>query len=69
MANDTRVLFCLIQGETQLFKVTVSTGEDIYFLKKGIQERRKNRALCNVDARDLVLWKVSHFRHNYPVCS
>ena len=69
MANDTRVLFCLIQGETNPFRVTVSTGQGIFFLKEVIQEERKNRALRDVDAVDLVLWKVRHFHCNYPVCS
>ena len=69
MANDTRVLFCLIQGDTNIFRVTVSTGEDIGVLKEVIQEKRKNNALRDVDAADLVLWTVSHFLRNYPVCS
>jgi len=67
MANDTRVLFCLIEGDTNLFEVTVSTGESICFLKEVIQEKRKNRLLRDVDAADLVLWKVSRFSRNYPV--
>ena len=69
MANDTRVLFCLIQGETDPFEVTVSTSKSISSLKGVIQEKCKNVALRDVDAADLVLWKVSHFLRNYPVCS
>ena len=69
MANDTRVLFCLIEGDTNPFEVTVSTGKSISFLKEVIQEKRKNGPLRDVDAADLVLWKVSRFSRNYPVCS
>jgi len=69
MANDTRVLFCLIQGDSNPFEVTVSTGKSISFLKEVIQEKRKNGPLRDVDAADLVLWKVSRFSRNYPVCS
>jgi hypothetical protein len=68
MANDTRVLFCLIEGETNPFEVTVSTGKSIYFLKNVIWEECKNSPL-RFSARDLVLWKVSRFSRNYPVCS
>jgi hypothetical protein len=69
MANDTRVLFCLIEGDTNLFEVTVSTGKSISFLKEVIQEKRKYGPLRDVDAAGLVLWKVSRFSCNYPVCS
>ena len=69
MANDTRALFCLIQGDTNIFEVTVSTGKSISFLKEVIQKKRKNGALRDVDAADLVLWKVSRFSRNHPVCS
>ena len=64
MANDTRVLFCLIEGDTNPFEVTVSTDKSISFLKKVIWEECKNGY-----ARDLVLWKVSRSSRNYPVCS
>jgi Crinkler effector protein N-terminal domain len=69
MADDTRVLFCLIERDAKLFQVTVSTGESIAFLKKVIWEEGKNGPLRDVDAADLVLWKVSRFSRNYPVFS
>lgn len=65
MANDTCSLFCLIEGDTNPFQVTVSAGQSIYFLKEVILEQ----AFRDVDAVDLVLWKVSRFSRNYPVCS
>ena len=69
MANDTRVLFCQIEGDTNPFEVTVPTGKSISFLKKVIWEECKYGALRDVDAAGLVLWMVSRFSHNYPVCS
>jgi len=68
MENDTRVLFCLIEGDTDAFDVTVPTYKSISSLKKVIWDECKN-TFRDVDARYLVLWKVSHFRRNYPVCS
>jgi len=64
MENDTRVLFCLIEGDTNPFSVTVSTDKSISFLKKVIGEQ------CpDVLFRYLVLWKVSRFSRNYLACS
>ena len=68
MANDDRVLFCLIQGEPDLFQVIVPTSDSIYSLKKAILDECKNSPLRDVDARVLVLWKVSRFSRNYPIC-
>ena len=69
MANDTRALFCLIQDDPNPFKVTVSTSETISSLSRAIREERKNGTLRDVDAVDLVLWKVRRFSRSYPVCS
>jgi len=69
MANDTRVFFCLIEGDTNPFEVTVPTGKSISFLKKVIWEECNNGPLRDINVRDLVLWKVSRFSRNYPVCS
>jgi len=69
MENDTCVLFCLIEGDTNPFSVTVSTDKSISFLKKVIRDIRKNGPLRDVDAPRLVLWKVSRFSHNYLACS
>lgn len=66
MADDTRVLSCLIQGDTNIFEVTVSTGKSISFLKEVIQKKRKNGALRDVDAADLVLWKVGEPLYSQP---
>jgi len=56
--NAPRTLICLIEGESQLFKVVLNDDKDIMDLKGVIKENRKTRALSNVDAADLTLWKV-----------
>jgi len=44
------------------FKATLNNGT-VYDLKKLIQELRKNGVFRNVDAKDLVLWKVGLFNN------
>jgi hypothetical protein len=61
MADDRaldRALTCLIEGDSSLFQVNVTGGENIMVLKDLIREKRKNGVLSNVDATDLTLWKV-----------
>ena len=60
--NSTRILWCLVQGDSRLFKATLNNGT-VYDLKKLIQELRKNGVFRNVDAKDLVLWKVGLFNN------
>ena len=55
---DTRTLRCLIEGDSTLFEVTAPVTASIYHLKELIREKRKNGALSNMVAKDLVLWKV-----------
>ena len=43
MANNTLKLFCLIEGDTNPFEVTVSS---IIFLKEIILEKRKNAKMA-----------------------
>jgi len=69
MENDTRVLFCLIEGDTNPFGVTVSAGKDISTLKQDIWDVRKYGPLRDVNGQGLVLWKVSRFSRNCLVCS
>jgi hypothetical protein len=60
MADDAvRSLICLIEGESSLFRVKPTGGMDIIDLKALIKEEGKNGVLGSVDAKDLVLWKVS----------
>ena len=69
VANYTRMLFCLIEGDANPFEVTVSTDKSISILKQVIRDIRKNGPLRDVDAPRLVLWKVSRFSRNYLACS
>ena len=69
MANDNHLLFCLIEGDTNPFEITVSTDRTISHLRDVIWEKRKTGALRDVDPVDLVLWMVSRFSCNYLVCS
>ena len=69
MANDARRLIVLIDGDNDPYQAIVSTNDDLFFLKKVIWEGGKNSDFRDVDAEDLVLWKVSRFSRSYPVCS
>ncbi len=62
MPDDTvRALWCLVQGDSTPFKVTIRTNNDINDLKKRVHEEGKNGVLRGIDAKDLKLWKVSPF--------
>lgn len=50
-------LWCVVDGEFNLFKVKISSNEDIADLKKLIWEERKERLFKGVDAADLMLYK------------
>lgn len=62
--DDDLRLFCVIEGETEAFKIVVegSLWRNLNFevsdLKKKIQEERKDDSLAGVGAHSLVLWKV-----------
>ena len=62
--DDDLLLFCVIEGETELFPIGVegSSWRNPKFvvgdLKKKIQEERENDSLAGVGAHILVLWKV-----------
>jgi len=60
--NGAITLWCLVKGDTSLFKVETTPEHDIADLKALIQEERKNGVLGRVDATDLVLWKVCTVR-------
>jgi hypothetical protein len=52
-------LWCLIEGTSSVFKVSVSMGEDVDELKVAIKERKANK-LKDFDADNLRLFKVCH---------
>ena len=59
--NIVCVLWCVVSAEQTLtpFKIKATTNIDIGDLKEAIKEKGKNGALGRIDAKDLVLWKVS----------
>jgi hypothetical protein len=62
MADDTiRTLWCLVEGESMVFEVTVSANASINRLKTLVQEKKDKGSLRDVNAADLVLLKVSTF--------
>ena len=61
MTNDThRDLWCCIKDDPNVFEVTALVDANIGQLKKLVWEQRKNGALQEIDAADLVLLKVSN---------
>ena len=68
MMSDTRTLWCLIEGDTTTFGVTAPVTTSIHLLKKLVLEECKNGVLRNVDARDLVLWKVCMLSRSCQRC-
>jgi hypothetical protein len=57
MANDTRVLFCLVEGDNTPFKVTVPTNSDVDDLKTPVLVGGIGVSQ-GVLAKDLALLKV-----------
>jgi hypothetical protein len=54
-----RDLLCLIEGDTVVIPVSVAANKPIAILKDLIHAKRKSSAFGGIDAKDLVLWKVS----------
>jgi Crinkler effector protein N-terminal domain len=59
MANNSRELWCIIDGESQPFTVIAPIHSDIHELKELIYDKIKN-GLRDINAQDLDLWKVVH---------
>jgi len=58
---DYNKIYCLVQGDSRFFPVTTNSDGDVADLKKLIQEQRQHGILHNINAKDLVLWKVGVF--------
>jgi hypothetical protein len=56
--DSPRDLWCLIEGDT-LIPVSVAANKPIAILKELIYAKGKSSAFGGIDAKDLVLWKVS----------
>ena len=64
--NSTFRLWCIVGGnsqgsDSQPFQVTVPTNNNIFELKQHIYEEIKNGIPSNINAKDLILWKVSSY--------
>ena len=59
--NIVCVLWCIVSAEQTPtpFMIKAPTNIDIGDLKEAIKEKGKNGVLGRIDAKDLVLWKVS----------
>jgi len=74
LGDDDLQLFCVIEGETEAFGISVegSLWRNLNFevsdLKQKIQEELKDGSLAGVDAHSLVLWKVCHRRSAISDC-
>ena len=51
-------LWCLIDGDPTPFDVSCPLDNNVHQMKKLLLEEGKHGVLRNVDAKDLVLWKV-----------
>ena len=56
---DTRKLNCLIEGDPNIFSVTVGRDLDLSELKEEIRKKRELGTLKDVDPQTLELLKVS----------
>jgi len=65
MSNDQRLLWCLIDTDIDIesipFELTVPINASVSRLKELVWEKGKNGVLGNVDAKNLVLYKVITF--------
>ena len=57
--DSLRDLLCLIEGDT-IIPVSVAANKPIANLKDLIHAKGKSSAFGGIDAKDLVLWKVSN---------
>jgi len=64
MASPNAILWCLLEGTSSAFDVTVSMDDNVSKLKKLIKAERPNR-LKTLDAAELRIFKVCTFRLVY----
>jgi hypothetical protein len=58
--SNTFTFSCLVQGTSldKYFKITIDKNKDVSELKEAIWDKKKN-TFSNIDANDLILWKVN----------
>ncbi|KAG0009094.1 hypothetical protein BGZ80_002746 [Entomortierella chlamydospora] len=58
MTSEKVKLFCILEGDSTAFKVTVALDDDVDDLKKAIK-KEKSKTLSDIDASDLILWRIA----------
>ena len=66
MASNLLTLFCLVDGEATPFSVDIDTSKTVDHLKKAIKAEKTND-LSDVNADELILWRVSIPDSGVPV--
>ena len=59
--NAVCVLWCVVSREQTPFMIKAPANVNISELKEAIKEKGDNGVLGRIDAKDLVLWKVSTY--------
>ena len=63
-----RALYCLVEDENVVFKVTAPVNNHcIEDLKNLVQQEKKNGTLRNVDTSDIILSKVNTLQRSAPM--
>ena len=57
--NRLRVICCVVQGDSGVFKVTASVDDDVTDLKKIVYQEGIDTTIHPVLAKNLTLWQVS----------
>ena len=57
--NGFRVICCVVQDDSNVFKIKASVNDDVVDLKKLVFDEGKNSTFRDTDAKNLTLWKVS----------
>jgi hypothetical protein len=63
--DESRRIYCLIEGDYNVFPVDVKHNWDVCDLQEAIQKKRKDSILMNVDPFTLEVWKVSTLLMTY----
>ena len=57
--NGFHVVCCVVQGDSDVFKVNASVDNDVVDLKKLVYQKGIDTTINPVLAKNLTLWKVS----------
>jgi hypothetical protein len=56
--NQFRILWCLVKGDNEPFEVTAPGTVSVAGLKELVYAKNDKGILSNINAKDLILWKV-----------